>query len=378
MNRRYVPRILAPVSVGSSNAVLDALDSGDRGAMIGALVDLESGRRGLQISVVERLIDLLTDSDKEIRRRAAGALVTAARSKRYCPVLRDALDDTDPDRRWGACFALNLAGESSSRIFQVAVDSLAHQDRDVCWAATHVVVQACRNDSARSGVLLGLVSSGKPEVRKMALYCLRELGSASMSLFAGALTDEHTAVRLAALAGLFRLSRQSMSSPVDADVIARVRDCLENDSNEGVRRASAAVLGRIMGDDDEACRASFHHEFLGGRAMSESTERLVDRSCVPCRGGVPPLGEEAIAPLLAQLKGWTVQNNHHLIKQYSFIDFASALAFVNRVGELAEREGHHPDICLAWGRVGLKIWTHKIDGLSDSDFVFAAKADAVL
>ena len=112
--------------------------------------------------------------------------------------------------------------------------------------------------------------------------------------------------------------------------------------------------------------------------MSDSETRLADRSCVPCRGGVPPLDDEQIGRLLAQLDGWRVRDKHDLQKEYAFPDFATALAFVNRVGEVAEREGHHPDVLLSWGRVRLQVWTHKIDGLSESDFVFDAKADAVL
>jgi len=102
---------------------------------------------------------------------------------------------------------------------------------------------------------------------------------------------------------------------------------------------------------------------------------LAARECVPCKGGVPPLKGEALKPLLKQLRGWEVVNEHHLSKTYKFPDFKSALAFVNRVGGLAEQQGHHPDIFLAWGRVGLTIWTHKIDGLTESDFILAAKAD---
>ena len=103
---------------------------------------------------------------------------------------------------------------------------------------------------------------------------------------------------------------------------------------------------------------------------------LTSRSCIPCQGGVPPLAAAEIAPLLQDLgAGWQVVNAHHLQKEYSFPDFRSALAFTNQVGELAESEGHHPDILLAWGRVALTIWTHKIDGLSESDFILAAKAD---
>ena len=102
---------------------------------------------------------------------------------------------------------------------------------------------------------------------------------------------------------------------------------------------------------------------------------LADKRCVPCRGGVPPLDAEGIAPLLAQLQGWEVVDGHHLTKTYTFDDFARALAFVNRVGDVAEEQGHHPDLHLSWGRVVVDVWTHKIDGLTESDFVLAAKVD---
>jgi 4a-hydroxytetrahydrobiopterin dehydratase len=106
---------------------------------------------------------------------------------------------------------------------------------------------------------------------------------------------------------------------------------------------------------------------------------LANRECVPCRGGVPPLSEAQIQPLLEELNraggGWKAHAGHHLEKSYTFPDFVSALAFTNRVGALAEEQGHHPDIHLAWGSVRLTIWTHKIDGLTESDFVLAAKAD---
>jgi 4a-hydroxytetrahydrobiopterin dehydratase len=102
---------------------------------------------------------------------------------------------------------------------------------------------------------------------------------------------------------------------------------------------------------------------------------LADRQCVPCKGGVPPLSAEQIAPLLAQIQGWTAAENHHLEKRYQLKNFAEALDLVNRIGAIAEEQNHHPDIFLAWGRVGVKIWTHKINGLTESDFVFAAKCD---
>ena len=105
---------------------------------------------------------------------------------------------------------------------------------------------------------------------------------------------------------------------------------------------------------------------------------LAARRCVPCRSDTPPLRGEALARLLAELGGgWRAVDEHHLEKEYRFPEFRSALAFTNRIGELAEAESHHPDIHLAWGRVRLEIWTHRIDGLTESDFVLAAKADVL-
>ena len=102
---------------------------------------------------------------------------------------------------------------------------------------------------------------------------------------------------------------------------------------------------------------------------------LAEKSCIPCRGGVPPLSAAEIRPLEAQVPEWKVVNNHHLERHLTFPDFKSALRFVNQVGNLAEEQGHHPDISLAWGKVGISIWTHKIEGLTESDFVLAAKID---
>ena len=102
---------------------------------------------------------------------------------------------------------------------------------------------------------------------------------------------------------------------------------------------------------------------------------LSSRQCVPCRGGVPALKGEELTTLLNQLDGWNAINQHHLQKQYSFSDFREAQHFVNRVGDLAEEQGHHPDICFGWGQAEITIWTHKIDGLTESDFILAAKID---
>ena len=103
---------------------------------------------------------------------------------------------------------------------------------------------------------------------------------------------------------------------------------------------------------------------------------LAKKECVPCRGGVPPVRGPALKGLQRKLGGnWRTVEQHHLEREFRFKDFREALAFTNRVGELAEAQGHHPDIHLAWGMVRLTIWTHKIDGLTESDFILAAKVD---
>lgn len=105
------------------------------------------------------------------------------------------------------------------------------------------------------------------------------------------------------------------------------------------------------------------------------TEQLADKTCVPCKGGVPPLKGAELEKFHRSVPQWTIANEHHLQREYKFPDFKEALDFVNRVGALAEEQGHHPDIFLAWGKVGITLWTHKIDGLTESDFIMAAKID---
>ena len=105
-------------------------------------------------------------------------------------------------------------------------------------------------------------------------------------------------------------------------------------------------------------------------------KELAKKHCVPCQGGIPALkGDELVALEKSLRAGWKVVDEHHLEKEYVFKNFRKALEFTNKVGELAEAEGHHPDIYLSWGKVRLTVWTHKVNGLTESDFIFAAKCN---
>ena len=105
---------------------------------------------------------------------------------------------------------------------------------------------------------------------------------------------------------------------------------------------------------------------------------LADKQCVPCEGGAEPLKGEDIRKLPKELSPrWHVIQEHHLERAFTFDDFRQALDFVNEVGELAEEQGHHPDIYLSYGKVKIQLWTHKIDGLHENDFILAAKIDAL-
>ncbi len=102
---------------------------------------------------------------------------------------------------------------------------------------------------------------------------------------------------------------------------------------------------------------------------------LAGRHCVPCEGGAAALSAAEVAALRSQIGGWEVISGHHLARSFKFPDFHSALVFVNRVGEIADAEGHHPDIALSWGRVEVTLWTHSAGGLTENDFILAAKID---
>ena len=102
---------------------------------------------------------------------------------------------------------------------------------------------------------------------------------------------------------------------------------------------------------------------------------LASMTCVPCKGGTPPLKGTNLAALEQQLPQWNVISEHHLVRKFTFPDFVKALAFVNKAGEVAEQQGHHPDILLGWGKAEITTWTHSVDGLTQSDFILAAKID---
>jgi 4a-hydroxytetrahydrobiopterin dehydratase len=104
-------------------------------------------------------------------------------------------------------------------------------------------------------------------------------------------------------------------------------------------------------------------------------EDLASQTCVPCRGGVPPMKGKELQRILQLVPQWKAVNEHHITRAFTFPDFKQALDFVNRVGEIAEHQGHHPDILLTWGKAEITLWTHKIDGLTHSDFIMAAKID---
>jgi len=104
---------------------------------------------------------------------------------------------------------------------------------------------------------------------------------------------------------------------------------------------------------------------------------LADKVCVPCKGGVPALKGTELAGLARQVSGWDVVDEHHLHKAFKFPDFQKALDFVNRAGAIAEEQGHHPDILLGWGKAEVTVYTHKVNGLTESDFILAAKIDRV-
>ena len=109
--------------------------------------------------------------------------------------------------------------------------------------------------------------------------------------------------------------------------------------------------------------------------MNGSTSTLALKHCTPCREGMAPLKDDEAGRLLGELDGWAITPGPRVAKTWKLANFADALSFVNRIGAIAEAEDHHPDIALAWGRVGVELWTHAAGGLTENDFIVAAKID---
>jgi 4a-hydroxytetrahydrobiopterin dehydratase len=112
--------------------------------------------------------------------------------------------------------------------------------------------------------------------------------------------------------------------------------------------------------------------------------QLNEKHCVPCEGGTPPLDDATAKKLLGEVKGWSLRagadagNPAQISKRYEFADFLGAMAFIDKMGALAEREGHHPDFCVHYSRVDVTLWTHAVRGLSENDFILASKLDAIV
>jgi 4a-hydroxytetrahydrobiopterin dehydratase len=180
------------------------------------------------------------------------------------------------------------------------------------------------------------------------------------------------------------------------------RDCPLCDAAEAAVRAATVLhhlplsISLVDIDDDPTLQAKFTNdvpviyvdgveafrhrvtadELAAWIAKREPRRSLAQETCVPCRGGVPPLKGAELTALAKELGGdWRIVDEHRLEKEFTFPDFAQALAFTNRIGAIAEEQGHHPDIYLAWGNVRVTIWTHKAGGLTRADFVLAAKMD---
>jgi 4a-hydroxytetrahydrobiopterin dehydratase len=196
-----------------------------------------------------------------------------------------------------------------------------------------------------------------------------------------------------------------MSEPVEVTLYTRA-DCMLCDKAKAAIRAAESLyrlnieLREVDVDTDDDLRQRFTNDlpviYIAGseafrhrvdprelagviRGGARPRSSLASEKCVPCRGGVPPLRGKELLALERELgEGWRVVGEHHLEREFPFPDFAEALAFTNRVGAIAEEEGHHPDIHLAWGQVRIEIWTHKINGLTRSDFILAAKIDGVM
>ncbi|OGY99319.1 MAG: hypothetical protein A2945_05130 [Candidatus Liptonbacteria bacterium RIFCSPLOWO2_01_FULL_52_25] len=104
---------------------------------------------------------------------------------------------------------------------------------------------------------------------------------------------------------------------------------------------------------------------------------LTQKHCVPCEGGTPPLSAKEVEKYHTSVPDWKVLDSRKITKEFKFKDFKGAMVFVNKIAEIAEAEGHHPDLIISYNRVRIELWTHAVAGLSENDFILAAKIDAL-
>ncbi|HYC54368.1 MAG TPA: HEAT repeat domain-containing protein [Candidatus Binatia bacterium] len=230
-----------------ADSTLAALEGVSLEELRSVLVALESGDVALPAQATGRILELLAHSSKEVRRRAAGALATAlARGVVSTDAVDAVLADQDPGRRFGAAFAMSRASRTTAAVIDVAVEALGAADGDVRWAAAGILCSAASSDDAMRTRLTDLTVDASIERRKMALYCLRDLGVTDAAVYLSALGDSDANVRVAGLAGIGRAGKAT------PEVIARLIDVARTDPVAGVRRAAVGVLGMTGTDDLDA------------------------------------------------------------------------------------------------------------------------------
>jgi hypothetical protein len=232
-----------------SAEIVGVLKGSDAARCEAVLLALQEGQAEVSEPVAVEIVRLLAGPSRALRRRAAGALATGLARGVGEEALAGAMNDRDPERRWGAVFAAAKAGRSDTATYEGALEALAADDGDVRWAAAEIVRRLSLHFDPEGSALARLAASGASNARKMALYILRDLGCSDAGVIEAALGDEAAEVRLAALAAASRLSDPGRK------LVAAITGVLERDSQPGVRRAAAAVLGAIAADDPGAREA---------------------------------------------------------------------------------------------------------------------------
>jgi HEAT repeat protein len=230
-------------------ALLDALRSHDSARMAQALTQLAADGTTLDEELVTVLVALLGVPDKQVSRRVAGALAGCVGDERLEPLLRGALKSDLALARWGAAFAIAGADVFDELVGEAALEALAIGDGDIRWAAAQIVRAVCEHEPEFVRRVEDAARAGRGEQRKMAIYCLRDLGHRDAGVYVAALAAEDAGTRHAALSAL-----QACGVAENATIEAVLKR-LEQEADAGVRRSIAVVLGRIMGAHTGAARA---------------------------------------------------------------------------------------------------------------------------